>query len=180
MEKDAKKKGGSLRLFLAIPFTAAVRNELKKVMAGMRRQGASGCFTKEENLHLTLVFFGETTRAEEIADALRAVPLPVIRLAFDRIGRFGSLYWIGLRDNPALDDYVGDLRRALEKRAVPFDRKAFKPHVTLLRRGHVRRPLRLAVPTCSMPVNEVLLMRSDRVDGGMRYTAVAAQRRKRR
>ena len=92
-----------MRLFVAIRFSPAVEQALWAAVGDLRRQG-DGTFTRRENLHLTLAFIGETDRLEEVKSAL--APLtgsgPVCLEAGGPLGRFGDLWWAGIRGGPAL------------------------------------------------------------------------------
>ena len=88
---------------------------------------------------------------------------------------FGNLYWCGIGENDSLLSYVKRLRRALAGNSVPFGRKKFSPHITLIRRTEYDRRrgfLDVAVPDVAMHVSGVSLMRSDRTKSGMLYTEV--------
>ena len=65
------------------------------------------------------------------------------------------------------------VRRALAQQEIPFDRKRFSSHITLLRRarGHVPE---LRTEPVTMTVNAISLMRSDRGRNGMIYTELGS------
>jgi 2'-5' RNA ligase len=68
------------------------------------------------------------------------------------------------------------VRRALAEAGIPFDRKRFVPHITVLRRAELGRcglPA-LTVPSARMTVRRISLMRSDRGKSGMIYTELGA------
>ena len=161
-----------MRLFIAIQLDETVRNALLDLQDAMRRQGIRGSYTPPENLHLTLAFLGEYGAPEAAAEALMDVPLRPFRLGLEGFGRFGDLYWAGLGRSGELDAYVKRLRRALAEREIPFDRKRFSPHITLLRLAS-GDPRGLEVPRAEMEVRRVSLMRSDRGRHGMIYTELS-------
>lgn len=167
-----------MRLFIAIPFTEKMKTELKGVMSDLRKQAEAGRFTDPGNLHLTLAFIGETDRVRDIANVLHSLSLPEMQIAFDRIGHFGNLYWIGVKEDLQLNQYVASLRQALDDRDIPYDRKPFKPHITLIRKARFESQPKAAVPSCVMDVTKVSLMRSDRVGGRTVYTPVAEMKKK--
>ncbi|MCR4805334.1 MAG: RNA 2',3'-cyclic phosphodiesterase [Clostridia bacterium] len=160
-----------MRLFVAIELSDAMKDALADAQADLYDRGARGNFTREENLHLTLAFIGEYGDPAQAADALASVRFAPFTLALDGCGSFGDLWWAGLRGSSELDALVRGIRRALAESGIPFDRKRFSPHVTLLRRARGARPVR--VTPCAMTVSRFVLMRSDRVKSGMRYTAIA-------
>ena len=77
------------------------------------------------------------------------------------IGNFGDLLWAGIEQCPELDRYVKQLRHALADAKIPFDRKKFHPHITLLRNAQSRYDFKdIAVYKASMTVQKFSLMRS--------------------
>ena len=77
----------------------------------------------------------------------------------------------GTADGGELAACAARLRRALAQENIPFDRKRFTPHITLLRRGEFARGVPgIAVPEASMEADAMSLMRSDRGRNGMIYT----------
>lgn len=98
------------------------------------------------DLHITLAFIGELPDAtlEPLAVSLRQAlaracpqtPAPHDALVLDRIGSFrgANLTWLGPSDVPAWLTAVADAVRAgLDEAGVAFDRKPFRPHVTIVR-----------------------------------------------
>lgn len=160
-----------MRLFLAINFDDDIKNALMQMQESMRRQGFRGNYTRTENLHLTLAFIGEYGDPDAVSEPLASVPLEPFHLALQGYGNFGNLYWAGLEDSESLSVYVKRLRRALAENGIPFDRKIFSPHITLLRQASAGIP-RLRVPSVAMEVRQVSLMRSERGKNGMIYTEI--------
>ncbi len=153
-----------MRLFIAIALSEEMRRALGDVQRQMKARGVVGNYTPAENMHLTLAFIGEYPDPD-------AVPLPPVlpfEIQLDGFGCFGELWWAGLAQCPPLKNYVQALRHALSEEGIPFDRKRFSPHITLLRRGVGVSPVR--VPKAGMTVDHVSLMRSDRGKRGMIYT----------
>ena len=102
-------------------------------------------------------------------DALSSVSFFPIPITLDELGAFGDLWWAGLREAPALTAVVRRVRRALADNDIPFDRKRFSPHITLLRRAKGEMP-GMAIEPCSMEADTISLMRSERGKNGMIYT----------
>ena len=164
-----------MRLFIAIRLDRHIRDGLESIQLYLRDNGIKGNFTKIENLHLTLAFIGEYPDPEYVLDAMRQISFQPFELALDGFGAFGDLYWVGIRaDNQKLENCVKRLRRTLSENAIPFDRKKFVPHITLIRRAcfDSKRgfPGDIPIPGDSMRVNYISLMRSDRGKNGMIYT----------
>ena len=163
-----------MRLFIAIKLNTEMLDALEKVQGALRMAGVRGSYTREENLHLTLAFIGEWPDPDKVLDALETVALRPFELRLSGYGNFGDLWWVGTEGNAALEAVVRRVRRALADAGIPFDRKRFVPHITVLRRAELGRgelPA-LTVPEAGMTVSRISLMRSDRGKSGMIYTEV--------
>ena len=103
------------------------------------------------------------------------MPIAPFSIRLEGFGCFGDLYWCGLGGQEALDAYVRRLRRALAEAGIPFDRKRFSPHITLVRnavfQGESQWP-QIDPPKGETEAKGVSLMRSDRGKHGMIYTEI--------
>jgi len=105
-------------------------------MPGLRR-------VRTELLHVTLAFLGrvpDERLAEVIAACAEAASAQQpFAVTFDRAGRFpegGSphVVWLGMGDGATESAALAAaVRRALATRALPFDAKPYRPHLTLAR-----------------------------------------------
>ena len=162
-----------MRLFIAIKLSESMRDALIDAQNAMYDHGVSGNYTSEENMHLTLAFIGEYPDAAPVLDALDTVTFSPFDLQLDRMGCFGDLWWAGMADCPPLMAVVRRIHRALAEHDIPFDRKRFSPHITLIRHPvFILEESVPPVPAVSMEVNHASLMRSDRGKNGMIYTEI--------
>ena len=169
-----------MRLFIAIRFSEEILDALEEIQEDWRMQGVFGNYTKTENLHLTLAFIGEYPDPELIREIISQVRFKPFRLRLEGLGSFGSrLWWAGLSESAELKSVVRQLRHLLAEADVPFDRKKFSPHITLVRKPQVPKGLTggrdevlvpASVPGAEMIVDHISLMRSDRGKNGMIYT----------
>ena len=171
---EASARGEAMRLFIAILLENNVKEALTAMQTQLRARRVGGNYTKIENLHLTLAFIGEYGDPERVLDVMRSVRFAPIPIALEGFGCFGDLYWCGLARQDALEAYVRRLRRALAEADIPFDRKRFTPHITLLRKASVDAIPGITVPGAAMTAERVSLMRSERGKGGMLYTELSA------
>ena len=158
-----------MRLFIAINLSDAMKDSLISMLNALYDRGVRGNYTPEENLHLTLAFIGEYPDAQPVLDALSAVTFRPFELSLEGMGRFGDLWWAGMRESAPLDAVVRRIRRALAESGIPFDKKRFRAHITLIRKASGDLPGRSPSPA-SMTVDTISLMRSDRGRNGMIYT----------
>lgn len=170
-----------MRLFIAIKLSDAMKDALIHVQNEMYDRGIRGNYTREENLHLTLAFIGEYPDPQPVMDALEAVSFAPFDLELQGMGCFGDLWWAGMKDSAPLNAVVRRLHKALSDAGIPFDRKRFCPHITLVRKADRRMP-GIAIPTALMTVSGLSLMRSDRGNAkapsgrsGMIYTEIGTK-----
>ena len=139
----------------------------------MYEGGVRGNYSQEGNLHLTLAFIGEYQDSESVMDALENVSFTPFEIAVEGFGNFGSLWWAGIQDNPALKSVVRRLHRSLLEAQIPFDKKAFRPHITLIRKAELRNGVpEITYEKTGMLVNSISLMKSERGRKGMIYTEI--------
>ncbi len=164
-----------MRLFISIQFTEPVINALEAFQSRLKASGVEGYFAVRENLHLTLAFIGDYGAPDEVMDVIETVPFEPMTMKLNGMGSFGDVYWAGIEQNTSLDNYVRRLRRALAEHKIPYDRKRFFPHITVVRkaiyRGKTVLP-QVEPPQGKMVIEHISLMRSERGKHGMIYTEI--------
>ena len=151
----AAARGVPVRTFVALELPPLFEDEV----AALARQlcdVVDGRFMRRETYHVTLAFLGELDEAG-VRDAMAALDEACaghapVELAPDGLGTFGrprdATFWLGLRQAPGLMELAAGVREALDARGVAFDRKAFRPHITLARRARLPQG---ALPPLVMP-----------------------------
>ena len=71
-----------------------------------------------------------------------------------------------------LHNTAAQIRHFLADADIPFDRKKFSPHITLIREPNKPVLPAIEIPDASMTVGEIALMRSERGRSGMIYTEI--------
>ena len=166
-----------LRLFFALWPGDDARRELGR-WARSLHELCTGRRVPTEKLHITLAFIGQIDagRFDDIVAAARSVQPQRFTLRMDRPGYWthNHIAWLGSSEvPPELAGMVGDLRAVLAQAGVPFDPKAFAPHVTLVREA---RPPREELPTLlpvEWPVNGFTLISTERDEHGPYYRIAA-------
>ena len=167
-----------MRLFISVQLNKVLRDQLLDIQEGMREQGVQGNFTRAANLHITLAFIGEYSDPSEVLEVVRNVDFWPFEISLDGVGAFGDLWWAGVdKGSEELKALAAKLRHALAEAGIPFDRKRFAPHITILRRarfaeGFVPEEESPEDERPSMLVDRICLMRSDRTKHGMVYTEI--------
>lgn len=161
-----------MRLFVAITFSDEVKTALQSAREQLRAASSDGNFTRDENLHLTLAFIGESNDLITIRRIMDRAAGESFPMAISGTGRFGDLYWVGIEENPALRDLADRLCQGLRGAGFPIEDRPFKAHITLVRQLRAKRPVRFDVPRTEMRVERISLMKSERVGGKLVYTEV--------
>jgi RNA 2',3'-cyclic 3'-phosphodiesterase len=139
-----------VRLFVAAYPSAAALDDLAVRIGGLHigraaTDGINARLAARRLWHTTIAFLGEMDEKRRDA-AIAALDIavgegeaaPTLRLAgggtFGR-GNFVTL-WVGLAgDVVGLQSLAGTVRAKLRRAHVPFDRKPFRPHLTIARPG---------------------------------------------
>jgi len=183
------------RVFIAIELPSVVRKSLSDHIHGLRKAlpDVHASWSREENLHLTLKFLGNTPVTK--IEALSQVPYnAAVRFSpFDLIvGRCGAfpprgqprVLWIGI-DHPS--GKLAELHRSLEdectKAGFAREERPFHPHLTIARlrkpqgsRQIARLHEEMGFTNQRVSVSEMVLFRSELLSEGSRHTAISRHR----
>lgn len=181
-----------VRTFIAIDISEEIREAAQRVIRALEPLASGARWVRPENMHCTLKFLGEVDERElpdvchHITDAVKK------RNKFEAqcvsVGAFPqpskpSTIWLGLRDG---NDELLQLRDHLEENmsalGFPREQRRFQGHITL---GRLRKPLAHANQIHAflrdqehgefgnLPIDEVVLYRSDLSRHGPEYTRIS-------
>jgi len=170
-----------MRLFFAVNFSEEMKSKLIALRDELRSKSARGNFSAADNLHLTLSFLGECdakelTAAKAVLDSLTVEPMEV---SIDCIGRFkrdgGDIWWAGISKNEALFALQRDLTDKLLSVGFKLENRRYSPHITLAREVLTdAQPWRIT--SFGETIHSVELMKSERIQGKLAYTAIHRNR----
>lgn len=187
----------TLRLFIAIDLSAEVKTLLGELQAQLRQHTDAVRWSDPAGTHLTLKFLGSTpaTRLDAIVEGLRRVVTSHAAFQLETTGlgvfpnaRRPRVLWLGISgDLPALQELQSEVELQIAPLGFPTEDRAFSPHLTLGRSVKDPAPAQLASirhaleqtkapPAIKWDVSEVVLMRSELLPRGPRYTAVEHMR----
>ena len=135
-----------MRLFIALPLEASVRDYLGRVIQQLRGARASVKWVDPKNMHLTVRFLGETEEAvvpklKQLMDQI-APKHPAVEAVIDRLGAFPNLrrprvIWAGLSGElEPLEKMARQIELAVRQLRFEPEKKG-SPHLTL---GRIRDP----------------------------------------
>jgi 2'-5' RNA ligase len=143
-----------MRLFIAVTPDNTTKRRIMAVQELIKAQSSRGKFVPPENLHLTLVFLGETPedRLAGIKRILDTITVPTFEMRFSRAGFFKrahkELWWLspdyeegghnkaGLQDKSGLLPLIAIQRQLtadLLAAGFSVDTRPFRAHITLAR-----------------------------------------------
>ena len=180
------------RNFCAIELTEQVRTQLASHAKQLREAvpEASASWSRPENVHLTLKFFGNVRqdRLAQISEAASRVAAEYSPFQL-RIGGTGvfpkpsrpQVLWIGVDDRSGrLSELQQRLEEVFGREGFSKDDRAYKPHLTIAR---IRRPdgarklaethLQTGFSFIEIRVNEFVFFRSELSPKGSRYTSIS-------
>ncbi len=186
----------TLRTFIAVPLSSEQEENLAATERRLQREVPAGTvrWVKPANIHITLHFLGDVLqeRIPSIEQALESVTrlMPAFTCRLAGMGAFPNMrrprvIWVGVQDTGnRLELLYTALGEALATIGFQPERRPFSPHLTL---GRVsRRATATEIQALSsilrqtevgdlgpMPVQEVILFRSDLTPSGPIYTPLA-------
>lgn len=159
------------RLFFALWPAASTRDALVRIQQAVPVKRARP--VPAENLHLTLLFLGSVDQPtrDRLEGAADALSLASFELELNRLGWWprSRVVWIAPSTLPeALLRLASELRRIAIELAIPVERRAFKPHLTLYRRAAAPRSLPEG-QAVAWPARDFCLVRSVTETQGAHY-----------
>lgn len=172
MTAAPRRPDDRLRLFFALWPGAAVAAALHARACALRA-GCGGRAMRRDTIHLTLAFLGELPAQD--AGRLMAIAAGIrgdrFVLELDRIGAWhGSrILWSAPSRAPAaLAALAAALEEGLRAGGFTLERRAFAPHLTLVRNARQAPPAGEAAPL-RWPVASFVLVSSERDASGAHY-----------
>jgi 2'-5' RNA ligase len=179
-------------MFCAVELPEKVRARLQQHIATLREQlpDAAASWSRVENIHLTLKFFGNVA-----VDRITAISAAAER-AVSGIGPFTinvgntgvfprpsrpQVLWIGVSDpSGKLSVLQHQIETECAKLGFPKEDRAYRPHLTIAR---LRKPesarrladahIKITFEPITVKLNEVILFRSELSSKGSRYTPIS-------
>ena len=183
---NAAVREETARVFFAIWPDAAAQKQLVE-LAEQLEAVCDGRKARVENIHLTLVFLGEVSvdRLDalcQIANEVRDAGVQAFDFAVEEVHywKHNRIAYAGTTKVPqGLLGLVSALQSALFAGGFAFDRQAYVPHITLVRKARCPAPsieLRTGLPELAQPivwpVREWLLVKSGQANGRSGYTPI--------
>ena len=172
-----------MRLFISINIEGELAKMFSKKVEELKKHSIRGRFPEPENMHLTVVFLGETENVEAVKQAMDNIKARPFELKFRKIGKFTrqgrETYFVSLRGAAALKSINHQLTEALSDAGFELDKREYTPHLTLGRNLVFDMDFDLeefskgvSEMKARMKVMKISLMKSERVEGKQEYTEI--------
>jgi len=131
-----------LRVFVAVDVPdGEAKGKIGEFQKALAQAGVDLKLVKLENIHNTLRFLGDTSRAlvEHLKEELNKIEFQPFRVGFNSVGVFPdpnriNVVWIGIDEgNVGLIDLSGKINRGLIRFKILPDKRGFIPHLTVAR-----------------------------------------------
>ena len=130
----------SVRAFLAIPLPRQLQESIRVIQTELQASIAEARWTRPENLHLTLHFFGEID--QETLEKLKVSVLSIkgcqrpFQVEVKGLGAFPNPYrprviWLGLKPRGQLEQLHRAIEPCLSQAGLTTDSRPYSPHLTI-------------------------------------------------
>lgn len=170
-----------MRLFIAINFSEEIKAKIDAIIQELKGNAQKGNFTKRENIHLTLVFIGETTKVDNVKVCMGELKQSPFTMMLRGLGRFprdnGSIYWLGVEKNDTLNSIHQELTARLINIGFSIEKRLYKPHLTLGRevvvnKTFIHREFERKNEPIPIDIASISLMKSERINGKLIYSEI--------
>ena len=175
------------RIFIAFPLPADIVSEVAKIQQALKRHRprAVVSWTKPESFHVTLHFFEKIDERQMLSLQGMVEPIAAKHRPFVyHLGRLDGfpdfilprVLTIRLKDNREDRIIYDEITAELTKALIPFDQKAWTPHITLGRirsRPYTVSPNEITMPRLSWTVRQIEIIKSELYPTGSKHSLVA-------
>lgn len=170
-----------MRLFIAALLPDEIKAALGSYAASLGKAAGGVKWEKEEKLHVTLKFLGETdertAEAVSLVTGAAAQEYSPFEMTTGNLGGFPNLQnprvlFVGLSENPGLSKLQHEIDEGLEPLRFEREKRKFIPHVTIGRvNGRLKTTGPLPIPEkIHFTINKIAVVKSVLGKAGSVYT----------
>lgn len=128
-----------MRVFIALNIPNKTRDNLERSANQFKEMATGGNFTKKENYHVTLHFLGnvqpnDLIYVQSAMDSIKSLPAPRLAISQFAVLRASNVVCAKFSKNNNLTQLHEALADNLEKMGFTVERRAYRPHVTMIRK----------------------------------------------
>lgn len=128
-----------MRVFIALSLPDKTRDNLERSASQFKDLATGGNFTKKDNYHVTLHFLGNVEEnnliyVQSAMDAVKNMPAPRLSVSQFAVLRASDVVCAKFNKNAELIALHDALADNLEKMGFTVERRAYRPHITVIRK----------------------------------------------
>lgn len=168
-----------MRIFIALLFEEEKKNVIYDILQEVRVISDKGDFTRFQNLHLTVVYIGETnpSQLENIRSKLSEIHIHKFSYLTTKIKYFKKsnnqkIVYLGVEKTNALLELFQLISHKLNEIGYDFPTDKYTPHITLGRKVHLKEFESLHSIYCNpltLHATRISIMESKRVEDRLTY-----------
>jgi len=177
-----------MRVFLAIDFPEKIKETLLQKISLFRKSFPDFKWINKSSLHLTIKFIGEVDDSfipeihNQLNNAFKNIEsfiLSTTQLGFFPSAKKARVFFLDLQKSDPLHNCHNIIEQKMNILGIEKDNRHFHPHITLARikkqsfsKDESDQLLKETIPKLSIKVAEIILMQSELLPSGARYTPV--------
>lgn len=127
-----------MKVFIALNFKDNIKSEIYSIIEKLKLDNIEGKFVSQFNLHLTIIYIGETDKIQLLKDIIDNIDIKSFNIELNNLGFFhnkgGNIFWIGIAENKILNNLYNELYLKLGNLGFILDSRKYCPHITLARK----------------------------------------------
>jgi len=168
-----------MRIFIALLFEDEIKDLIYDYLEEVESISDSGNFSSNENLHLTLLYLGETSPAmlERIRYKLNEIVMKKFFYETETLGSFKKsqnrrIVYLGVKKSFNLESLYNLVVLKLKELGLNFPTEKYTPHITLGRQvsliaeDEIRQ---VKTESLRIQATRISIMESTRIDGELTY-----------
>lgn len=175
-----------IRLFVALKIPGEIRNEIINLRNKAVIYYEKYKWEPEEKIHLTLKFIGEVkeelitpiSEALDFVEDYQIFNCSLTKFDFFYRDKKPKILWLGLDINKEINNLVYRINEEMAKFSIPAEKRNFNAHLTIKRlKGNegnefVKRFKEFKIPELNFIAGEIMLVKSELLPSGSRYTEI--------
>jgi RNA 2',3'-cyclic 3'-phosphodiesterase len=168
-----------LRIFIALLFSEKNKKKIYEYQKNVEQISKKGNFTSFNNLHLTMLYIGETELSiiEDIYEKLSEIVANSFSYKTKNIKYFQKsgnrkILYLSLKETYKLQELYVKVVAKIKEVGLNFSNNKFTPHITLARQVLLDEPydeLVFNVPELDLDATKLSVMESTRINGKLIY-----------
>ena len=171
-----------MRTFIALLFEDEQNSIIYDILGEVRAISNSGNFTHKDNLHLTILYIGDTSEEdlEKMKNKLSEIKLDKFDYKTNRIKYFKKsntriIVYLGVDKIDLLENLYNIIRTKLKEIGISIQSEKYTPHITLGRQVKIKEEESLHNIYCNtlnLKATKISIMESKRIGNRLAYKEV--------